>query len=181
MISQVMGEPAIEAIRVYVGLESADTEAERVALALRELDRTKAFEREWLLIDLPTGTGYVNYAAVAVLEMLSLGNCATVAMQYAARPSPLSLDRVGEGRKQARLLIDAIAERLRNIPPNRGRRSCSSARASARGRVRTRSSTKERRDSSMPGSTTRSGSEPHTSASGRNRSCATSVPTSSPN
>jgi uncharacterized membrane protein len=37
-------------------------------------------------------------------------------MQYAARPSPLSLDRVDEGRKQARLLIDAISERLRDIP-----------------------------------------------------------------
>ena len=116
MISDVMGEPAQEAIRVYVGLESAKTEEDRVALALRELDRTNAFEREWLMIDLPTGTGYVNYAAVAVLEMLARGNCATVAMQYAARPSPLSLDRVGEGRAQARLLIDAIAARLRTMP-----------------------------------------------------------------
>jgi uncharacterized membrane protein len=48
--------------------------------------------------------------------MLARGNCATVAMQYAARPSPLSLDRVDEGRRQARLLIDAIAERLRDVP-----------------------------------------------------------------
>ena len=87
-----------------------------VVLALRELERTHAFDREWLLIDLPTGTGYVNYAAVSVLEMLSRGNCATVAMQYAARPSPLSLDRVGEGHKQARLLVDAISERLRGMP-----------------------------------------------------------------
>ena len=83
---------------------------------MRELERTNAFDREWLLIDLPTGTGYVNYAAVSVLEMLARGNCATVAMQYAARPSPLSLDRVGEGHKQARLLIDAISERLRGMP-----------------------------------------------------------------
>ena len=115
MISEVMGKDAIEVIRVYVGLESGEDEKQRVALAMRELERTNAFDREWLLIDLPTGTGYVNYAAVSVLEMLSLGNCATVAMQYAARPSPLSLDRVGEGRTQARLLIDAIAERIRGM------------------------------------------------------------------
>ena len=108
-----MGEDAIDVIRVYVGLESAPTEEERVALAMRELERTNAFDREWLLIDLPTGTGYVNYAAVSVLEMLARGNCATVAMQYAARPSPLSLDRVGEGHKQARLLIDAISRAAR--------------------------------------------------------------------
>ena len=113
VISEVMGEDAIDMIRVYVGLESGETEGERVAVAMSELERTNAFDREWLLVDLPTGTGYVNYAAVSVLEMLTRGNCATVAMQYAARPSPLSLDRVGEGHKQARLLIDTIAERLR--------------------------------------------------------------------
>ena len=116
MITQVMGEDAMDVIRVYVGLESAETDVKRVELAMRELDRTHAFDREWLLIDLPTGTGYVNYAAVSVLEMLSRGNCATVAMQYAARPSPLSLDRVGEGHRQARLLVDAISERLRGMP-----------------------------------------------------------------
>ena len=116
MITQVMGEDAMDVIRVYVGLESAETDVERVELAMRELERTHAFDREWLLIDLPTGTGYVNYAAVSVLEMLSRGNCATVAMQYAARPSPLSLDRVGEGHRQARLLVDAISERLRGMP-----------------------------------------------------------------
>ena len=116
MISEVMGEDAIDAVRAYVGIESAETEEERVALAMRELERTNAFDREWLLVDLPTGTGYVNYAAVSVLEMLSRGNCATIAMQYAARPSPLSLDRVSEGRKQARLLIDAISERLEGVP-----------------------------------------------------------------
>ena len=37
-------------------------------------------------------------------------------MQYAARPSPLSLDRVGEGHTQARLLVDAISERIRRMP-----------------------------------------------------------------
>ena len=116
MISEVMGEDAIDVVRVYVGLESAETETERVALAMRELERTGAFDREWLLVDLPTGTGYVNYAAVSALEMLARGNCATVAMQYAARPSPLSLDRVGEGHNQARLLLDAISERLRDVP-----------------------------------------------------------------
>jgi uncharacterized membrane protein len=116
VISEIMGEDATDVIRVYVGLESADDDEQRVALAMRELERTNAFDREWLLIDMPTGTGYVNYAAISVLEMLSRGNCATVAMQYAARPSPLSLDRVDEGRRQARRLIDAISERLRGMP-----------------------------------------------------------------
>ena len=53
MIAQVMGEDAMDVIRVYVGLESAETDVERVELAMRELDRTQAFDREWLLIVCP--------------------------------------------------------------------------------------------------------------------------------
>jgi len=119
-IEEVMGEPAVRVpARVYVGLESADSDEARVDLALRELDRTEAWGRSWLMVALPTGTGYVNYAAVSVLEMLTRGDCATVAMQYAARPSPLSLDRVSEGRAHARLLLDAIGARLRTLPADR--------------------------------------------------------------
>ena len=82
-IEQVMGEPAVaEPIRVFVGLESAPTKVERVALALAELERTGAFDRELLMVISPTGTGSVNY-----------GNIASVTMQYSLRPSPLSLDR----------------------------------------------------------------------------------------
>lgn len=117
VIRRVLKEDtALPPIRVYVGLESADTEEARVALVLDELERTGAFSRSWLLVASPTGTGYVNYAAVTALELLARGDCATVAMQYAARPSVLSLDRVHEGRKQAKLLLDALQARLASIP-----------------------------------------------------------------
>lgn len=106
-------------IRVYVGLESAPTTEERVALVLGELDRTDAWERDWLLIATPTGTGYTNYAAVAALEMLSIGNCASVSMQYSQRPSVLSLDRVAEGSQQVRALIDALHARMEEQPVDR--------------------------------------------------------------
>jgi len=112
-------EPAASPVRVYVGLESAPSEAERVALVLDELERTAAFDRSWLMLASPTGTGYVNYAAVGALELLSRGDCATIAMQYSARPSVLSLDHVNEGRAQARLLLDALHERLSRVPPQR--------------------------------------------------------------
>ena len=68
----------------------------------------------------PTGTGYVNYAAVSILEFLTRGDCATVAMQYSARPSPLSLDRV-ERRPPARARCScaALRDRLAQCPPGR--------------------------------------------------------------
>jgi uncharacterized membrane protein len=106
-------------IRAYVGLGSADTREDRVDLAIRELERTNAFDRKWLLVASPTGTGYVNYTAVSILELLTRGDCATLAMQYAARPSPLSLDRVAEGRRQTRALMEALNARLGQIPADR--------------------------------------------------------------
>lgn len=118
IIERVTGEPAMAfPIRVYVGLKSAPSEEERVSLAVAELERTGAFDRSWLMITTPTGTGYGNYAAAGALELLSRGDCANVVLQYGARPSPISLDRVSEGRKQVRLLVDAISAKLAERRP----------------------------------------------------------------
>ena len=117
LIEAVTGEKAVaQPIRVYSGLASAPTEVERVDLALRDLDRTGAFERDWLMVVSPTGTGYVNYAAVSTLEFLTRGNCATVAMQYSARPSVLSLRRVAEGRQHMHMLLAGIRARIAERP-----------------------------------------------------------------
>jgi uncharacterized membrane protein len=117
-IEEVMQEPARgHPIRVFVGLDSARTELERIALAIRELERTGAFDRELLVAVSPTGTGYVNYVAVESCEYLTLGNCATVTLQYSKRPSPLSMDRVWEGRKQFRMLLAAIRRELYKRDP----------------------------------------------------------------
>jgi uncharacterized membrane protein len=61
----------------------------------------------------PTGTGYVNYCAVAAAEYLSRGDIATVTLQYSKRPSPLSLGKIKDAREQNRLLWLNIVRRLR--------------------------------------------------------------------
>jgi len=118
-IEQTMGEPAkAHPIRIFVGLDSAPSEEDRVALALKELDRTNAFDREVLLVVSPTGTGYVNYQAVESLEYLTRGDCATVTLQYSKRPSPLSLERVEVGRKQNEMLFQSLWERFEKMEPS---------------------------------------------------------------
>ncbi|HEY7104430.1 MAG TPA: alpha/beta-hydrolase family protein [Mycobacteriales bacterium] len=113
-IETVMGEPAkASPIQVYVGLDSATTPRERVDLALAELERTGAFDRSVLMLVSPTGTGYVNYVAVAAAEYLTRGDIATVTLQYSKRPSPLSLGMVAGAREQNRLLWLRILDRLR--------------------------------------------------------------------
>jgi Alpha/beta-hydrolase family len=121
-IETVMGQPArAEPVQVYVGLDSARTARERVDLALAELDRTQAFDRSLIMLVSPTGTGYVNYAAVAAAQYLARGDVATVTLQYSKRPSPLSLGMVKAAREQNRLLWLRILQQVRNRPEPRPR------------------------------------------------------------
>ncbi|HET9630866.1 MAG TPA: alpha/beta-hydrolase family protein [Terrabacter sp.] len=119
-IQTVMGEPArAHPVQVFVGLESAATPTERVELAIAELDRTDAWSRSLLMLVSPTGTGYVNYVAMAVAQYLTRGDVASVTMQYSKRPSPLSLGKVRDAREQNRLLWLRILQRVRDMPPDK--------------------------------------------------------------
>ncbi|MDI7920549.1 alpha/beta hydrolase [Ferirhizobium litorale] len=82
---------ALEPIRVYVGLNSAETAEERAKLALEEMKRVGAFDRSILVVVVPTGTGWVDPAAMDPLEYLHKGDVASVAMQYSYLLSWLSL------------------------------------------------------------------------------------------
>lgn len=119
-IETVMGQtPTAEPVQVYVGLDSAPTARERVDLALAEMEQLGAFDRSLIVLVSPTGTGYVNYVALAALQYLTLGDVATVTMQYSKRPSPLSLTKVKVAREQNRRLWMRVLVRLREIPEER--------------------------------------------------------------
>jgi uncharacterized membrane protein len=90
-IGAFLHQPALEPIRVYVGLNAAETAKERAALALAELKRTGAFERSTLIVVVPTGTGWVDPAAMDTVEYLHRGDVASVALQYSYLTSWLSL------------------------------------------------------------------------------------------
>lgn len=90
-IAAFSGADALEPIRVYVGLNSAETVRDRVLLALEELKRVHGFERSVLVIVTPTGRGWIDPAAMDTLEYLHAGDVASVAVQYSYLPSWLSL------------------------------------------------------------------------------------------
>lgn len=90
-ISALTQQPAMEPVRVYVGLQASDFPKERASLALEELKRVGAFDRSVLIVATPTGTGWVDPAAIDAIEYLHHGDIATVAMQYSYLASPLSL------------------------------------------------------------------------------------------
>jgi uncharacterized membrane protein len=121
-IETVMGGPArAEPVQVYVGLDSAPTARERVDLALADMERTGAFDRSLIMLVSPTGTGYVNYVAMAAAQYLARGDVATVTLQYSKRPSPLSLGMIKAAREQNRLLWLRILEQVRARPEPRPR------------------------------------------------------------
>jgi len=90
-ISSFTGKAALEPIRVYAGLNSADTPVARAKLALEELKRTGGFERHALLVVVPTGTGWIDPEALDTVEYLHHGDIASVAVQYSYLSSWIAL------------------------------------------------------------------------------------------
>lgn len=90
-IEAFSGAVAKQPIRIYLGLDAADTPQQRAALALEEMKRVGAFERKVLVIATPTGTGWLDENAVDSLEYLHGGDTAIVANQYSYLPSWLTI------------------------------------------------------------------------------------------
>jgi len=108
-IGAFTGRPALEPVRVYVGLRSADTPEIRAKLALEELKRVGGFERSVLIVVTPTGTGWVDPAALDSVEYLHDGSVASVTLQYSYLASWLSLlVEPGYGAHAARALFKEI-------------------------------------------------------------------------
>lgn len=108
-ISAFSGRNALEPIRVYVGLRSADSPEVRAKLALEELKRVGGFERPALIVVTPTGTGWVDPAAIDSVEYLHDGAVASVVVQYSYLASWLYLLMdPGYGVDSARALFKEI-------------------------------------------------------------------------
>lgn len=116
-LGDFLGAPAERPIRVYVGLNAAETPEERAELALAELIRVGGFERSVLILATPTGRGWLDPGAQNTIEYLHRGNVATVTAQYSYLPSPLALLTEGEyGVEMARALFQAIYGHWSSLP-----------------------------------------------------------------
>ena len=91
-IEAVTGRPgAKEPIRVYAGLQSADTAQQRADLVLAELKRTGAFDRQVLVVATTTGMGFLDSRGTDPLEYLWNGDTAIAGVQYSYLPSWISI------------------------------------------------------------------------------------------
>jgi uncharacterized membrane protein len=119
-ISSFTGKQAQEPIRVYVGLRSADTPEQRAKLALEELKRVGGFDRSALIVITPTGSGWVDPAAMDSIEYLHHGDVASVAMQYSYLASWLVLlTEPSYGAAASRALFREIYGYWTTLPKDR--------------------------------------------------------------
>ena len=116
-ISEFVPDGAMEPIRVYVGLNAAETSKARAELALRELLRVGAFERSVLVLMVPVGTGWMDPGGQDTMEFMLGGDVATVAVQYSYLRGAWSILADSErGREQGQALFDAVYSRWRRLP-----------------------------------------------------------------
>ena len=116
-LAELNGRPAKEPIRIYAGLQSGDTTEDRVALLLSEWARTRAYERQLLVVIPTTGTGWVDPVAVRSIESMYNGDTVLVAMQYSYLPSWISFLADREKSIDAgRAMVEAIHGRWLRLP-----------------------------------------------------------------
>lgn len=118
-VTQWTGQSAEEQIRVYVGLDSKPTPEERADLALAELKRTGAFDRKYLIVATPTGTGWVEPQSADTVDYLTNGDSAIAAIQYSYLPSWISFIVDKENARDAgKTLYDTVFDYWNTLPEN---------------------------------------------------------------
>jgi uncharacterized membrane protein len=116
-LSKFNGAPAVEPIRAYAGLESADGIKATAELAARELERMGGLKRKVVAVATTTGTGWINEAEAEAIEYMFNGDSALVSMQYSFLPSWLSFLVDKENARQAgQSLFEAVSARVRALP-----------------------------------------------------------------
>ncbi|OMC52838.1 hypothetical protein A5745_23325 [Mycobacterium sp. IS-2888] len=111
------GAPAVEPIRAYAGLNSADGITATAELAARELQREGGLQRQVVAVATTTGTGWINEAEASALEYMYNGNTAIVSVQYSFLPSWLSFLVDKENARHAgQALFEAVDRLIRQMP-----------------------------------------------------------------
>ncbi|WP_245552317.1 alpha/beta-hydrolase family protein [Nocardia aobensis] len=107
-------------VRVYIGMDSAPDLDSRVALAIREIERSGGFDRRHLVVMVPTGSGWLDAGAARGLDERFDGDATLVGMQYSQAPSWATfLFARADAERSARALFTGIERHLAGLahPP----------------------------------------------------------------
>lgn len=106
-----------EPIRVYVGLETAPNAQSRAVVAVEEMERAGAFDREVIVLIVPTGSGWIDPYAIDGIEYMYNGDTAAVAVQYSYLASwMVMIGNQDLAIESARSLLAEVTERIQQEP-----------------------------------------------------------------
>ncbi len=114
----VLATAAEDPVRAWVPLSEITGDPEVDALAVvAEIERLGGFAKGVLVLSAPTGDGYVSYVHTETVELLTAGDCTTVAVPYAAVPSALAMPKRAKASAAYAVYARAIAARARELNP----------------------------------------------------------------
>lgn len=113
----MLAESPLGGTRSFALVGEAPTPEAGAALAVERMVAAGGLDREAIVIALPTGSGWVNGAAVTAFEGQLDGDVAVVSAQYGDLPSWWSflLDR-DPAMQSAQALVDQVLERVSRLP-----------------------------------------------------------------
>ncbi|NEE00714.1 alpha/beta hydrolase [Phytoactinopolyspora halotolerans] len=77
-------------VRIYAETEEFEDRDTAAQMVIDELDRSRAWERDVLVVATPAGNGQVSEAAIEAIELMHAGDTATAALGYTSMGSWLS-------------------------------------------------------------------------------------------
>jgi hypothetical protein len=117
-LSAVLGFAAADPVRAWVpvGALTGD-DAQDAGAVVAEVERLGGFAKDTIVLAAPTGNGYVSYVQTETVELLTAGNCATVAVGYSVLPSALAITRRDRAAAAYAAYARAIADRAHELNP----------------------------------------------------------------
>jgi uncharacterized membrane protein len=114
----VLAEAATDPVRAFLPLDviTGDPEVD-ATLVVDEVERLGGFDKNVLVLAAPTGDGYVSYVQTETVELLTRGDCATVAVPYANVPSAVAFPRRARAAAAYAVYAKALAARARELNP----------------------------------------------------------------
>lgn len=106
-------------IHVFAGLNHG-TGPERVDIAMKELERTGAFDRKNLLVAVAHGSGKLNPLVPETWNQLTKGDSALVSVQYSKGSSVTNWKDADKGEEVYRDLVTRIRDRIQELHPEGG-------------------------------------------------------------
>jgi uncharacterized membrane protein len=114
------GRPTVRPVRVYAGLRSGEGDEARAARGVEDLRRAGGLTRAVVVVVVPTGSGWVDPAAMTAVESLTGGDVATLAVQYAQVPSWIAyLQGSGGAERSAAAAITTVRRLVDTLPVER--------------------------------------------------------------